>query len=615
MEKPVEIELDYTGEEDKVIIFKIKYVHEETDQEIIEKLMQTIEELREKIKVSEERHEQKDKDLSDILFKLEEQAIKYSEDGENYEKLLNRAKAELEKSKKYASGLETDLEIVKAQIPELESHLETKANLCAKLHKALKNREKNRTTAEVILEKQVEMNKDLIEKNVKLEKLLKDSEKKNEEKSRMIKNLKTEIESNGELMNQRDEQIKNVIKKVKVQESEINKNLDDLRKKEEIIKNLQSNLKGNSSPSEVKSASVNQKEYKKAIELVNAKESEIKLMKDMLKSYQLKQHRAQATSTVNKNLKLPPISSSGGKYSHSKEKHIKFSEPSNASKSSLRDPEYKPFHKLRKDTPPPKKTFKGVQLFDKDLDSQNEEIDFVSQGIDESDKSWNQNFEEELKKTPEKRKKHLSNKGRVNEKNVFIDDEAEIGHSERKNAKNAREYYDREAVLETFKVKPSKLKSPVIEKFVKIGKEEMETLEKDEKIGEVEKIRESFKFFDEENEAMEEIKTPPGEFREFKENMSNNTLVEEENAKFPISDGKYRSPTESMPLNEKAISDNLSEIELENVEEIEIDNGKELDTDVVSETNKVHENEKEPLEDLVQNEEVLEISENYSEEF
>ena len=79
------------------------------------------------------------------------------------------------------------------------------------------------------------MNKGLIDKSVKLEKQLSDSEKKINESSRVIKKLKEEIEVHNEIMKQRDDQIKNVIKRVKIQENENSKLLEEIKKKTKLL--------------------------------------------------------------------------------------------------------------------------------------------------------------------------------------------------------------------------------------------------------------------------------------------------------------------------------------------------------------------------------------------
>ena len=430
MERLVEVRFNYSYNPERILDFKIAYPKSEEASlsENVKILQQTVKDLQEKLKESEDRHAQKDKDLSNILFKLQDQAAKFSKQNNEKDLNLNELREQLETSDKNAEEISNDLKNANSKIEELENLLNIKSNMCAKLSKTLKEREKNRSTAEVLLEKQEEMNKDLIEKNVKIEKLFKDSEKKTDEKTKIIKKLKEEIASNNDLVNQRDEQIKSVIKKIKTQESEVSKLQEDVKRRDEIIRALQSNIKDASVPIEPKPSSVHQKEYKKAIELVNAKESEIKMMKEMLKSYQSKQHRSPAINSFSKNTKLPPISTNE-KNVKSAEKHIKFSEPSHGSKASLREPEHPPYHKVRKDTPPTKKTFKGVPLFadketrdhreeqgsDLDKASENKNEELYNQDANESEKSWNKNKDEML---PESRPSARSKRNGSGQSNV-----------------------------------------------------------------------------------------------------------------------------------------------------------------------------------------------------
>ena len=447
MERLVEVSLDYSDNQDKILNFKIYYPEKPEEVNLsdnLKKLQQTIDDLQEKLTESEDRNAQKDKDLSEILFKLQDQAAKFSEQNKVKDTKLKGICEQLEASDKKVEAISNDLKIANSKIEELENLLNAKSNMCAKLSKTLKEREKNRSTAEVLLEKQEEMNKDLIEKNVKIDKVLKDSEKKNEEKAKIIKKLKEEITSNNELVNLRDEQIKSVIKKIKSQESEVNKLQEDIKRRDEIIKGLHSNIKDTTPPIEIKPSLVHQKEYKKAMELVNAKESEIKMMKEMLKSYQLKQHRSPAMNSFSKNTKLPPITSQE-KQIKSVEKQIKFKEPS---KSSLREQDLHPYQKVRKDTPPAKKTFKGVAIFaDKesperredegsDLDRATEiqNAGFYNQDVNDSDRSWNKSPNDVFSENyPSSRSNKIISEQRI-----------------------VSEKHNKEAAKESFKIKPAK---------------------------------------------------------------------------------------------------------------------------------------------------------------
>ena len=550
MDKLVEICLNYSGDDENPILIEINYPIAVIQESIEDKLNLAnilIKDLKDQLLESERKHKEKDNDLSLFQFKLQEQEIKYEEDKKINDKKHLKITSDLEKINTNLKEKNDALIESNNKITELENFLESKTNLCLKLQKTLKDKEKNKSTAEVLLEKQEHMNKDLIEKNVKSEKMLQDTEKKYNECIRTIKKLKDEIDSSNEVMKQRDDQIKNVIKRVKIQESEISKLQDEIRKKDEIIKNFQGNMKDVSTVIETKNTSNIQKEYKKVLEIVNTKDNEIKIMKEMLKSFQLKQQRPHVISAANKNLKLPPINNSE-KQIKSVEKHIKIKEPIHVNKKSLRENENSSFNKLRKDTPPPnKKTFKGAQLFpDKNENEFNFEDnvsaisneDFSSQHV--SDKSWNKPSEEEIKieETPfvQKRTKNVSIRKRQNEGNSVSVIEKDQGsekifeHNKEisksvLNIKTKDKGYDEKSVQELNNIKEEKIKNEenIEGNRLKNNKENKEETVYDKK----EESKEENKENDKENDKEENSEVNKEESNE--KNIKEHTIENKEN--------------------------------------------------------------------------------------
>lgn len=375
MEKILDIHIGYVDQGVDLIKFCINFtdfhILEISEQEL-NALNQKIEDLQEQLLNSNTLNRQKDMEINEIKDVIQKKtdifAYKIDEITQKYES----TKLELEKKNKETEEHTNTIEQHLNTIKEHEETIEKKTSTITKLQKTLKDREKNRTTSEVILEKQQNMNKELIEKNVKLEKQLQDTEKRCNESNKIIKKLKEEIDSYNEIMKQRDDQIKSVIKKVKIQETEMYKLQDDLQKKEELIKSLNSTIKDFSASTSIKTPVINHKDYKKTVEILNSKENEIQLMKEMLKSFQIKQSRPQVSSNINKNPKLPPISNE--RIPKSVEKHTKFREPNKQSNKFIK-PAESLFVKSRKDTPPAKRTFKGVVLYpDEDLISDNPNI-------------------------------------------------------------------------------------------------------------------------------------------------------------------------------------------------------------------------------------------------
>ncbi|OMJ85436.1 hypothetical protein SteCoe_13279 [Stentor coeruleus] len=349
--------------------------HLENEDEKINKEIQRLLDLENKLQMlQQENHEliskskQKDEKIELLNFKLHENSAKNSED--LIEK-INFLSSQLNEKIKIIENQTQTLDENTTKINDLTNALEQKSLQCQKLTKTMNDMKNNRKTAEVLLEKQEHMNKDLIERTVKYEKIIQDNEKKLTESLKVIKKLKDEIQANGEIMKQRDDQIKGVIKKVRILENDRNKLMDELKRRDDAIKTFQSSkqdkpifIEKTLSPQLRHVGSNN--ELKKAMELIVEKDNEIKIMKDMIKSFQVKQQRIQISNNIAKNAKLPPITNSEKR---TKSKHIQFKDPSQSSLKSLQD--HGSFKKIRQDTPQmPKNIFKGQEIFPEGRDTE-----------------------------------------------------------------------------------------------------------------------------------------------------------------------------------------------------------------------------------------------------
>lgn len=347
----------------------------ENQDEKINQEIQRLLDLENKLKILQQENykltsinQQKDEKIELIEFELQENRAKNSQD--LIEK-INFLEGQVNEKTQVLENQTQTLEDYATKINELTNALDQKSLQCQKLTKTMNEMKNNRKTAEVLLEKQEHMNKDLIERTVKYEKIIQDNEKKSTEFSKVIKKLKDEIQANGEIMKQRDDQIKAIIKKVRILENDRNRLMDELKKRDEAMKSFQSSkqdkpifIEKTSSPQIHHGGSNN--ELKKAMELIVEKDNEIKIMKDMIKSFQVKQQRTQASNSLAKNAKLPPIT---GSEKRTKSKHIQFKEPSQTSLKSLQD--HGSFKKIRQDTPPmPKNIFKGQELFPENRDAE-----------------------------------------------------------------------------------------------------------------------------------------------------------------------------------------------------------------------------------------------------
>ncbi|OMJ67211.1 hypothetical protein SteCoe_35687 [Stentor coeruleus] len=345
----------------------------ENEDEKINQEIQRLLELENQLKIlQQENHEliaktkQKDEKIELLEFEIQENQAKISQD---LTEKLNILSSELNEKTQIIENQKQTLDENVTKINDLTNALDQKSSQCQKVIKTMNEMKNNRKTAEVLLEKQEHMNKELIEKTVKYEKIIQDNEKKSTEYSKIIKKLKDEIQANGEIMKQRDDQIKAIIKKVKILENDRNRLMDEIKRRDDAMKSFQSSkqdkpifIEKTSSPQIHHGGSNN--ELKKAMDLIVEKDNEIKIMKDMIKSFHVKQQRSQASNTLAKNTKLPPIT---GNEKRTKSKHIQFKEPSQSSLKSLQD--HGSFKKIRQDTPPmPKNIFKGQEIFPENRD-------------------------------------------------------------------------------------------------------------------------------------------------------------------------------------------------------------------------------------------------------
>ena len=292
-------------------IIKLNELLNKTKNQVIadpkeyENLKNEILTLKSKLEKQKENYEDKIKDKEKLILEinqlkktLNEKSILFDKHFELIEEIKN----------KYKEDLLIKTNEIEKKILETQKQLNIKTNQNFKLINTLKNKEKRKTTAELMLDEQEKINTDLIEKNAKNDKIIFDQERKINELNRRINNLAAEIKSNDDTFNQRDLQLKKMINKVKTQELEIFHLNEELKLKEKAIVELQKKFKGAKELFLPPSNISYQDELKKALEIISNKEEEIKLIKELIKSNQASKHSSISRSV--KNNKLPPITGS-----------------------------------------------------------------------------------------------------------------------------------------------------------------------------------------------------------------------------------------------------------------------------------------------------------------
>ena len=143
---------------------------ENKDPSKIAKNEKNIEAMKQKISELEARNKEKDENLSLLAFKLQETAINHEEELKTVIASQDSIKRILDITVKENKAIASENDSLKSNLKELENLIEFKTSQLSKAQKSLQELKSNRKTAEVLLEKQEKMNKELIEKNVKLEK-------------------------------------------------------------------------------------------------------------------------------------------------------------------------------------------------------------------------------------------------------------------------------------------------------------------------------------------------------------------------------------------------------------------------------------------------------------
>jgi hypothetical protein len=167
--------------------------------------------------------------------------------------------------------------------------------------------------AEVLLSKEESTNKKLLENSIRQEKRATELEKRLRELQVYYDRLKEDSRRTEALLAQRDTQMKQLIAKIKTQEKELISAAEELRKRSEHIEHLKRSVETASKESELRSSITSQRMGNPDARL-SAKDTELRLMKDMMKSYHV-QYRQKANEvqrfkkSTTAGVKLPSLGS------------------------------------------------------------------------------------------------------------------------------------------------------------------------------------------------------------------------------------------------------------------------------------------------------------------
>mmetsp|Transcript_2565 Transcript_2565/g.5836 ORF Transcript_2565/g.5836 Transcript_2565/m.5836 type:complete len:611 (+) Transcript_2565:22-1854(+) len=210
--------------------------------------------------------------------------------------------------------LQQEFEGFKAQS---QATLEQKQEHIRQLLNSIKERDKRKGMAEILLAKEEQTNKQLLENSIRQEKRAIELEKRLKELQIYHERVKEDNRKTEAVLIQRDSQLKQLLSKIRSMEKELIVMTDELKKKEAYIEQLKRSVHVSAKEAEFKSTTSSQRTTNSNIaSRLSAKESELKLMKEMMKSYHV-QYRQKSGEVqrfkrnVPVGVKLPSLSTRG----------------------------------------------------------------------------------------------------------------------------------------------------------------------------------------------------------------------------------------------------------------------------------------------------------------
>jgi hypothetical protein len=163
--------------------------------------------------------------------------------------------------------------------------------------------------AEILLAAEESNNKKLLENAIRQEKRATDCEKRLKELQIYYDRMKEDAKKVEGMLVTKDSQLKQLLGKIKLQEREMLVTTEDLRRKEAVIEQLKKSMQLTTREPEHRTTITGPRLGKGLAEQLSAKDTEIQLMKEMIKNYQV-QSRQRSSERYRQGMKLPSLSSS-----------------------------------------------------------------------------------------------------------------------------------------------------------------------------------------------------------------------------------------------------------------------------------------------------------------
>lgn len=152
------------------------------------------------------------------------------------------------------------------------------------------------------------MNKELQDTNKKLQIKCTEQDKKINETSGRFSKLREDLTSADKMLQERGDQINKALQRIKLQDAQIADLEKERRNKDGMIARYQKNISGATADSSKSQFQKLETELKEALKLIDIKDHEIKILKDLVKSYQHQfKQKEQEVYRLRRGVKLTPL--------------------------------------------------------------------------------------------------------------------------------------------------------------------------------------------------------------------------------------------------------------------------------------------------------------------
>lgn len=207
-------------------------------------------------------------------------------------------------------------EVLKREIERIEAELQAKEDHIKRLSNLLKERDLRKKNSEKLLDQLEKRNKELISEHVKRSLETEDLRKRSSEHLSALQTAKEDLQKQDQNRRKREEQIQALLAQIKRREAENSKLAKEIRRKDEENRDLTGKIQEIAGRNEQETKLKAQKELDQMRSLAAAKEGEMRVVKEMIRSYhhQLKQKEVEVVRFKRKvegkragAVRLPPL--------------------------------------------------------------------------------------------------------------------------------------------------------------------------------------------------------------------------------------------------------------------------------------------------------------------